>query len=100
MAAILGDKLIKATTRGTMWTAQHTSDGKSSNYGLGWGVSEKLGTRLIAHGGAQQGTSTFLLLVPDRRAAVIVLANMHSVNVSGLAEEMLRVPLGLNPTNP
>jgi CubicO group peptidase (beta-lactamase class C family) len=83
-----------------MWTPQHTTGGKVTSYGLGWGVGQSLGLRLISHGGGQQGTSTFLLLVPDRRAAVIVLANMDGVDVNHLADDLLRVLLDLDQKGP
>jgi serine beta-lactamase-like protein LACTB, mitochondrial len=92
-AAMLNGKLVKPSTRNLMWTAQHTSDGQPTGYGLGWGVDDKLGLRRISHGGGQQGTSTFLSLVPERGAAVIVLANMDNVDVGALADEMMQIVL-------
>jgi serine beta-lactamase-like protein LACTB, mitochondrial len=93
--AMLSSKLVKSSTRDLMWTAQHTSDGKPTGYGLGWGIDDKLGLRRISHGGGQQGTSTFLSLVPERGAAVIVLANMDNLDVAGLADEMMKIVLGI-----
>ena len=95
-AAILADKLIKRATRGLMWTAQKTDDGKPTGYGLGWGTADKFGFRVVAHTGGQQGTSTAFALVPERRAGVVVLANMDSVNSGDLAEEMLKIVLDLH----
>lgn len=94
-AAMLGDRLVKPATREMMWTAQHTADGKATTYGLGWGVTQKFGLRIIAHGGGQQGTSTMIMLVPERRAGVIALCNIDGVDVNALAEEMMRVLLDL-----
>jgi serine beta-lactamase-like protein LACTB, mitochondrial len=98
--AMLNATLVKPATRDLMWTAQHTTDGKPTSYGLGWGIGENFGLRLIAHGGGQQGTSTYLLLAPDRRGAVIVLANMDNVDVNHLAEDMLKVVLDLDEKGP
>jgi CubicO group peptidase (beta-lactamase class C family) len=95
-AAILADKLIKRATRELMWTAQKTGDGKPTGYGLGWGTADKFGFRVVAHTGGQQGTSTAFALVPERRAGVVVLANMDSVNSGDLAEEMLKIVLDLH----
>jgi len=94
-AAILNGKLVKPSTRDVMWTVQHTSDGKPTGYALGWGVDDKLGLRRISHGGGQQGTSTYLALAPERRAAVVVLANMDNLDVGALADEMLKIVLGM-----
>jgi len=95
-AAILADKLIKRATRELMWTSQKTEDGKPTGYGLGWGILEKFGVHIFAHTGGQQGTSTAFALVPERRAGVVVLANMDSVNSGGLAEEILKIVLDLH----
>ena len=95
-AAILADKLVKPSTRELMWTSEKTDDGKPTGYGLGWGTMNKFGVRIVAHSGGQQGTSTAFLLVPERRAGVVVLANMDSVNSGGLAEEILKIALDLH----
>jgi len=95
-AAILADKLVKRSTRELMWTSEKTDDGKPTGYGLGWGTMNKFGVRIVAHNGGQQGTSTAFLLVPERRAGVVVLANMDSVNSGGLAEEILKIVLDLH----
>src|SRR5213080_3256184 len=63
-AAILADKLVKRATRDLMWTPQKTTDGKSTGYALGWGISDKLGVLMAAHTGGQQGTSTAFAVVP------------------------------------
>src|SRR5215471_7109412 len=85
-AAILADKLLKRGTRDLMWTVLKPTEGKSSHYALGWFVNDKFGLHLVGHDGGQQGTDTTLVLVPDRRAGVIVLANMDSVNTTALAQ--------------
>ena len=95
-AAILADKLIKRATRELMWTSLKTDDGKLTGYGLGWGTADKFGAHIVAHTGGQQGTSTAFALVPERRAGVVVLANMDSVNSGGLAEEILKIVLDLH----
>jgi len=93
--ALLADKLVKRSTRELMWTSQKTSDGQATGYGLGWGISSKFGLHLISHSGGQQGTSTDILLAPDRNAAVVVLANMDNVDAGRLATEVLKITLDL-----
>jgi CubicO group peptidase (beta-lactamase class C family) len=95
-AAILADKLIKRATRDLMWTISQPAEGKPSHYALGWFVAEKFGFRTAGHTGGQQGTDTAFLIVPDRRAGVVVLANMDGVNSNRLAEEILKIVLDLH----
>jgi len=99
-AAILADKLLQRATRDLMWTSLKTTDGKSTAYGLGWGLDEKLGVHVIGHTGGQQGTDTAMFLVPDQRAGVVVLANMDNVGTNRLADEILKIVLNLKDKTP
>jgi len=94
-AAILADKLLKRTTREVMWTVLQPTEGQASHYALGWFVAEKFGLRTAGHTGGQQGTDTAFLMAPDRRAGVVVLANMDNVNTNLLADEILKIMLDL-----
>src|SRR5208282_6489015 len=52
------------------------ADGSQTGYALGWGTQKKYGLALVEHTGGQQGTSTSIILAPERRAGIVVLANM------------------------
>jgi len=99
-AAILADKLVKRTTRDLMWTMQQPTEGKPSRYALGWFIAEKFGLRTAGHTGGQQGTDTAFLIAPERRAGVVVLANMDSVSTNLLADEILKIVLDLKDKTP
>jgi len=99
-AAILADKLLKRTTRDLMWTMQQPTEGKPSRYALGWFIAEKFGLRTAGHTGGQQGTDTAFLIAPERRAGVVVLANMDSVSTNLLADEILKIVLDLKDKTP
>jgi CubicO group peptidase (beta-lactamase class C family) len=99
-AAILADKLLKRTTRDVMWTVLQPTEGQASHYALGWFVAEKFGLRTAGHTGGQQGTDTAFLMAPDRRAGVIVLANMDNVSTNLLADEILKIMLDLKDNTP
>jgi len=75
--ALQSGKLVSRATLERMWTLQKTKDGKSIPYALGWRVGDHRGTREVYHGGAAAGFSTFLYLVPDRKVAVVLMANME-----------------------
>lgn len=98
--AMLNDRLLQRSTRDLMWTPLQTSDGKGTDYGLGWGIGKDLGTPDVGHGGSQQGTSTFIKMVPERKAGVVVLMNMEGGDASALANELMRILLGLPAANP
>lgn len=98
--AILADKLLKRSTRDLMWTSQKTLDGKETGYGLGWGIANRFGLRILAHTGGQQGTSTAIAVVPGRNAGVVVLCNMDDVDVNQLAMQILRMVLDIPDNTP
>jgi serine beta-lactamase-like protein LACTB, mitochondrial len=98
-AAILAGKLLKPATQEAMLTRQHTADGKFTAYALGWGVTDKLGVHTFGHDGSQQGTSTAILLAPQKSAAVVVLANMDNLDANALAESLLKISLDLPDKN-
>ncbi len=50
-------------------------DGKTTHYGLGWGLSEWNGHHVISHGGAIPGFSADVLLLPDEHVFVAILCN-------------------------
>ena len=98
--AILGDKLLRRSTRDLMWTSQKTTDGKETGYGLGWGVMDKFGLHMLVHTGGQQGTSTAFAVVPSRDAGVVVSCNMDNVDVNRLAMQILRLVLDIPDSTP
>jgi CubicO group peptidase (beta-lactamase class C family) len=94
-AAILAGKLLKPATQEMMLTAQRTPDGKSTGYGLGWGIADDLGVHTVGHTGAQQGTSTAIMLAQQKSTGVVVLANMDDLDPRALAEALLKITLNL-----
>jgi CubicO group peptidase (beta-lactamase class C family) len=95
--AMLNDQLVARATRDLMWTPLKPTDGKDNSYALGWGTGKELGVLDVGHGGGQQGTSTFLMIVPERRAGVVVLINLDGGNASDLATELMKIVLASSP---
>ena len=100
--AILGDRLVKRTTRDAMWTPQRAStppvgEEGHNGYALGWGTGNSAGVPDVGHGGGQQGTSTAIMLAPEQRIGVVVLANMDGVDASGLATSLLKILVSAGP---
>ena len=81
--------LVTKATEEQMWTPQKTRDGKSTTYGLGWGIGELKGKKKIAHSGGQPGTSTDLEMLPELDVAVAVMCNMDEVRARDLADKIL-----------
>jgi serine beta-lactamase-like protein LACTB len=92
-AALLDDKLMKRATRDLMWTPQKTSDGKQNGYAMGWGATKIAGVDCMAHSGAQQGTSTVVVLAPEQRDGVVVLVNMDELDATVVGHDLMTIIL-------
>jgi CubicO group peptidase (beta-lactamase class C family) len=93
--AMLNDRLVSRTTRNLMWTQQKTSDGQQTPYGLGWVIGDD-SPPTVSHGGGEWGTSTFIMIAPERQAGVVVLINLNGDHLaSDLAPELLKIVLGV-----
>jgi CubicO group peptidase (beta-lactamase class C family) len=60
---------------------------------LGWSVGSYRGHRTLSHSGADPGFGSKLVLVPERRTGVVLLANTNSVPTGTLARAALDVAL-------
>lgn len=50
-------------------------------YGLGWSLRDYRGKKLAGHGGVLDGMRTEVLLMPELRAGVVVMANLDGTNL-------------------
>ena len=60
---------------------------------LGWGVGSCRGHRTLHHSGADPGFGSKLVLVPERRTGVVLLANCNTVPTGSLARAALDIAL-------
>ena len=75
---LVGEKIIKE-----MLTPQKTKKGKTTDYGLGWGLFPNetwYGEKEAFHGGGTPGVSTILYLLPERNFAVAIMMNLEDVS--------------------
>ncbi|OLE82145.1 MAG: hypothetical protein AUG74_00345, partial [Bacteroidetes bacterium 13_1_20CM_4_60_6] len=61
---------LSAESLDLLFTPQHTSDGRATDYGVGWFVrSDSLGHRVVFHGGGSVGGTTAFIV--DRDAGIV-----------------------------
>ncbi len=85
-----GDKrLFSEAVQREMWTPQIMNRASEpqgllkplkanfSGYGLGWGLKDYRGRKIVSHGGALTGMLSQVLLVPDENLGVVVLSNQE-----------------------
>ncbi|WP_044889954.1 serine hydrolase domain-containing protein [Myxococcus hansupus] len=84
--AVLAHTLVSRETMGRMQTSMATTDGRLTDYGMGFATYPVRGHYVVAHAGGQPETSTMLMMLPAEDT-VIALAT----NVEGEARRMRRL---------
>jgi CubicO group peptidase (beta-lactamase class C family) len=68
-----------------------------ASYGYGLDVGTDRGVRTLTHGGSRAGYGSSIVMAPDRRAAVIVLANRTGSSLPRTARAAMGMALGREP---
>lgn len=90
--ALLDDELLKPETRKMLWTPLHLESGKSTGYGLGWGVDSVDGHQVISHSGGSVGGTTEFMIFPDQHMVVAITTNLTDAEgVGAIANDVARL---------
>jgi CubicO group peptidase (beta-lactamase class C family) len=96
-----GQRILQASTYDTMWKPAHRLGGPAedaSAVGISWWLGVYRGTRTIGHQGGDTGYRTDLILLPDKRIAVVWMQNADwAGNDDTLTHAALDVALGVTP---
>lgn len=91
---LLRGHLLRPETVELLWTSMHTTDGKATDYGIGWSVErDSVGRRRVRHSGGSVGGTAHLIIYPDDRLVVAVLVNSDYTFIGAIdryAEPFLR----------
>src|SRR5206468_7541885 len=71
--------------------------GGASSYGYGLTIGERRGIRIVQHGGSRSGYGSTIMMAPDRRAAVVVVANRTGSGMQDTAQRAMEMLLELSP---
>ncbi len=63
-------------------------------YGLGWGIMDYLGRKVVSHGGAADGMYSRVVLVPEEDLGIVILTNAMTSLQTALSYRILDVFLG------
>ena len=75
-----------------MITPQKTKDGKSTNYGLGWGTRhDNNNNPLVGHTGGSVGGTTYAFRAPNSSAIVVMTTNLSSASFGDLANDLFEL---------
>jgi len=96
--ALYGDQVLGEESKEAMWSAQVLENGQSTDYGMGWMVTEFLGHRVLMHDGSVDGFLSAAWRLPDEHIFVAVLTNSDAprvgpnVAVKGILGALLGIP--------
>jgi CubicO group peptidase (beta-lactamase class C family) len=91
--ALSDGRIVSRQSLEAMWTPRKLANGETTGYGLGWAVTEVDGVKVVQHSGGQQGANTHLLIAPDKRITIAVMANLEGAGAPAIATAMLRALL-------
>ena len=99
---IEGRAVLKPSTISTLSTgyADVPSSAEHARYGYGLTTSMHRGMRLVEHGGAINGFGASVRMLPDRKAAVVILVNRSSASLTKTSERALELLAPLQPAAP
>jgi len=99
-SALMAGALVTPESFKAMRIAQKLRGGEPTTYGLGLGIGTLRGRATASHGGAQEKTATYLLMLPDERFSVAVMSNTEGASLGKLAEALAVEWLGLPSDEP
>lgn len=89
-AALYTEKILKQSSLAEMWTPVKLNGGTTHPYGLGWGLGEQRGHKLVQHGGSLGGFRTQISRYVDDKLTVIVLTNCSAASPEIIAQGVAR----------
>ncbi|MEC7584096.1 MAG: serine hydrolase domain-containing protein [Planctomycetota bacterium] len=93
--ALLDGRLLSKKSLSAMTVGQVTTQGDSTNYGLGILVGGDSQKPQWWHGGAQSRVSSVMLLEPESSLVVVVLCNLERVRPLFLARQLAELAKGV-----
>jgi CubicO group peptidase (beta-lactamase class C family) len=92
-------RILTPASYDLMWTpaAKRGSPPFREEMGLGWALGHFEGVRTVGHGGGGFGWTCFLVLLPEKNSAAIILCNEESSAHDLALRAVVRAMLGLEP---
>ena len=87
-AGLYGETLLKKSSLEQMWTPVRLNNNTTYDYGFGWSFTKMNGHRLIEHGGAWQGFTSYIGRYVDDQITVIVLDNLAGGNAGKIGRHV------------
>ena len=84
--AVGSGRVLKPDVLQQTWTPQRTSDGTASPYGMGWGVSQQEGRKVVGFNGLQPSTTTSIHYFPVEGVGIVLACNAEVTEAAGVKD--------------
>jgi CubicO group peptidase (beta-lactamase class C family) len=81
--AVASGRVLEPETLQQTWARQKTSDRMDSPFGLGWGVSQLEGRKMVGFNGLQPSATTSIHYFPSEGVGIVLLCNAEITNAEG-----------------
>lgn len=94
-----GQKILEPASYDLLWKPWFKIGGEDSDnaVGLSWFLGSRRGEKTISHTGGDTGFNSYLILMPERFSAVVVLCNYIPAPIRYLGEAALDILFGFEP---
>jgi CubicO group peptidase (beta-lactamase class C family) len=90
---IAGRQVLSPAVIAKLSTPHAAIPGGASSYGYGLTIGERRGIRILQHGGSRSGYGSTVIMAPDHRAAVVIVANRTGSGMQDTAQRAMEVLL-------
>ena len=98
LAAGYSNGFLKPETVAMMFKSQHLRDGSETGVGIAWRNSfDAYGNRVIEHAGSMEGTRSVIVMYPEARVAVAIMANRDWSSLIEETAHIMALPFLTNP---
>lgn len=91
--ALMDNTLLDERAKRTLWTEQITSKGKTTEYGLGFGIGRWKNHVYIGHSGSQENTKTRLEFYPKDNLCIVIMSNTNTTKTNSFVKAIAQTIL-------
>lgn len=88
-----GVRILKESTYDMLWHPYAEIGNTADKVGLSWFLWEYKGEQLVSHAGGDTGYLSNLVLIPQKKAALVFYCNCDYINLNGITKHILDIIL-------
>jgi CubicO group peptidase (beta-lactamase class C family) len=95
--AFKGTKILKPESYDILWEPAKLNNGETGRAGLSWFIRTYREIKTVSHGGGDVGYRTYLIMMPEKSTATVVLSNCDFAPTGEITIAALFTIMGLEP---